>query len=122
MDEVHIASQFGSTFRSEFKLLKRKLYSRLPHCCSVNVFMTGTCTETIMWNFKNLFGVKINHTHWPMHEEMRHRSVGIKLRYTSTPMNEIKQKNKIIIYSNMRDKIVQLGNKVEEYLDILKHF
>ena len=130
MDEVHIASQFGSTFRSEFKLLKQKLYSRLQHCCSVNVFMTGTCTEHIMRNFKNLFGVKINHTHCPTHEEMRHSSVGIKLRYTSTPMNEIKKvmnatmkgscaspSTKMIIYSNMRDKIIKLGKKVEEYLD-----
>ena len=44
-----------------------------------------------MRNFENLFGVKINHTHWPTHEEMRHRSVGIKLQYTSVPMNEIKK-------------------------------
>ena len=28
------------------------------------------------------------------------------------------QSRKIIIYSNMRDKIVQLGNKVEDYLEI----
>ena len=83
-----------------------------------------------MRNFENLVGVKINHTHWPTHEEMRHRSVGIKLRYTSMPMNEIKKvinatmkgscalpSTKMIIYSNMRDKIVQLGKKVEEYLD-----
>lgn len=92
--------------------------------------MTGrpSCTENIMQNFENLFiGVKINHTHWATHEEMWHRSVGIKLQYTSTPMNEIK---KVIqcnnnerflcidfIYSNMWDKIIQLGKKVEEYLD-----
>ena len=48
MDEVHLACQFGSTFRMEFKDLKRKLYSRLPDCCSINMFMTGTCTLEIM--------------------------------------------------------------------------
>jgi len=131
MDEVHIASQFGNTFRSEFKMLKRKFYSQLPACCSVNIFMTGTCTLAIVRNFETLFGVKINCTHWPKHNDMRHRSVGIKVKYTSAPMNDIKkvidatmkgdwasQSRKIIIYSNMRDKIVQLGKKVEDYLEI----
>lgn len=68
---------------------------------------------------------------WPTHDEMRHQSVCIKLRYTGTPMNEIKKvineimkgtsasspQKKTIIYSNMRDKIVKLGKKVENYLD-----
>jgi superfamily II DNA helicase RecQ len=131
MDEVHIASQFGSTFRTEFKMLKRKFYSQLPACCNTNIFMTGTCTLAIVHNFETLFGVKINCTHWPKHNDMRHRSVGIILKYTSAPMNDIKkvidttmkgrsasQSRKIIIYSNMRDKIVQLGKKVEDYLEI----
>ena len=49
MDTVHIASQFGSTFRTEFKMLKQKLYSQLPDCCYTNiVFMTWTCTLAIV--------------------------------------------------------------------------
>ena len=60
-------------------------------------------------------------------QQFGHRSVGIKLRYTSMPMNKIKKvinatmkgscalpSTKMIIYSNMGDKIVQLGKKVEE--------
>ena len=89
MDEVHLASQFVSTFCNAFKQLKQRLYLRLPNCCSINKFMTGTCTlEMMMRTFENLFGIKINFTHWPTHEEMRHRSVGITLKYTGTAANE----------------------------------
>ena len=94
--------------------------------------MTGTCTLEIMRAFeRSLFGITTNLTHWPSHEEMRHRSVGIMLKYTGTPMNEIKKvidatmkgpstsaSQKILIYSNMRDKTVKISKKVEEYLDI----
>ena len=131
MDEVHLASQFGSTFRNEFKELKQSLYSRLPNCCSINAFMTGTCTLDIMRTFESLFGITINLTHWPSHEEMRHRSVGITLKYTGTPMIEIKKvidvtmngpstsaSQKVLIYSNMRDKTIKISKKVEEYLNI----
>ncbi len=130
MDEVHLASQFGSTFRDEFKSLKLKLYNELPPCCKTNLFMTGTCTLSIKRTFENLFGVQINSTEWPKHDEMQHRSVGIKLQYSSAPMNTIKalinktmkgrlasNSKKIIIYSNMRDKIIQMGQKIEDYLD-----
>ena len=130
MDEVHLASQFGSTFRTEFKQLKQRLYSRLPDCCSINIFMTGTCTLDIMQNFESLFGIKIDFTSWPNHEQMRHRSVSIKFKYTGTPMNEIKKvlnatmkgpsasrSTKLLMYSNMRDKTVEVGKKVEEYLE-----
>ena len=52
--------------------------------------MTGTCKLEIMHTFESLFGITINFTHWPSHEEMRHRSyVGIMLKYTGTPMNEV---------------------------------
>ena len=130
MDEVHLASQFGSTFRTEFKLLKQKLYSRLPNCCSINMVMTGTCTLEIMQNFESLFGIKIDLTYWPNHEQMKHRTVCIKSKYTGTPMNEIKKvlnatmkgpsasrSTKILMYSNMREKTVEVGRKVEEYLE-----
>ena len=133
MDEVHLAAQFGSTFRDEFKSLKRNLYAKLPPCCKTNVFMTGTCTSSIRRTFQDLFGIQINKTHWPMNDEMRHRSVGIKLYYSSAPMNIIKRlvdatmkgrtasnSKKIIIYSNMRDKIIKIGQKTEDYLDTLE--
>ena len=87
MDEVHLAAQLGSTFRNEFKLLKRRLYSPLPDCCSINAFMTGTCTLDIMRTLESLFGISINLTHWPNHEEMRHRSVGIMLKYIDLGYN-----------------------------------
>jgi superfamily II DNA helicase RecQ len=62
MDEVHLASQFGSTFRDEFKTLKLTLYNQLPGSCKTNLFMTGTCTLSIKHTFQNLFGIKINST------------------------------------------------------------
>ena len=93
--------------------------------------MTGTCTLDIMQNFESLFGIKIDFTSWPNHEQMRHRSVSIKFKYTGTPMNEIKKvlnatmkgpsasrSTKLLMYSNMRDKTVEVGKKVEEFLEI----
>ena len=95
--------------------------------------MTGTCTPSIRQTFQDLFAIQINETHWPMNDEMRHLSVGIKLYYSSAPMNVIKHlidatmkgrtalnSKKIIIYSNMRDKIIKIGQKTEDYLDTLE--
>ena len=67
MDEVHIGSQFGNTFRGEFSLLKSRLYQKIPSCFRINLFMMGTCNKTIQTNFKKLLGVKINNLHWPDH-------------------------------------------------------
>ena len=131
MDEVHIGSQFGNTFRGEFGLLKSRLYQKIPSCCRVNLFMTGTCNKTIQTNFEKLFGVKINNMHWPDHHQMRHRSVSIELKYTIMIMKEIKNKcmplllagctdssKKIIIYSNMREKIINTTKQLELFLNI----
>ena len=122
MDEVHIASQFGNTFRSEFRILKSKFYSKLPACCNINLFMTGTCTKSILLQVGKLFGIQIPNRHWPTHEEMRHRSVSITLKYTPLILIEIKLTlnillkrgtpsflKKAIIYSNMRQKIITLA-------------
>ena len=89
------------------------------------MFMTGTCTLE-----SHLFGIKINFTYWPNHEQMRHCSVSIKSRYTGTPMNKIKKVwnatmkgplatrlTKLLMYSNMQEKTIDIGKKVEEYLE-----
>ena len=113
MDEVHIASQFGNTFRGELRPLKSKFYSKLPACCNIiNLFMTGTCTKSILFQVEKLFRFQIPNRHWPTHEETRHRS-----KYTPLILNEIKSTlsillkrgtpsapKKAIIYSNMRQK------------------
>ena len=130
MDEVHIACQFGNTFRGEFRLLKTKLYSKLPNCCKIKLFMTGTCTKTILTQVEQLFGIRISNRHWPTHEDMRHRSVSIKLTYTPLILNVIKstlgillkgvtrdEPKKAIIYLNMRNKIITLGSKLGGFLN-----
>ena len=66
MDEIHLDSQFGSTFRDELKSLKRNLYAKLPPCCKTNLFMTNTCTSSIIQTFHDLLGIQVNKTHWPM--------------------------------------------------------
>ena len=103
MDEVHIGSQFGNTFRSEFGLLKVRLYQKLPSCCRINLLITGTCNKTIQKNFQNLLGVKINNIHWPDHHEMRHRSVSIELKYTKMIMKEVKNKRMPLLIPGCMD-------------------
>ena len=135
MDEVHIASQFGNTFRREFRLLKPWLYNKLPNCCNIRLFMTGTCTKTILKQVEELAGFHILNRHWPTKEEMRHRSVSIRLNYTPMILNVIKSRlgillkqgsadkpKKAIIYSNMRDKIIDIGKKLGGFLNSDDHF
>ena len=134
MDEVHIASQFGNTFRREFRLLKPRLYTKLPNCCKIRLFMTGTCTKTILTQVEELAGFRILNRHWPTKEEMRHRSVSIRLIYTPLILNVIKRSlgillkqgsadkpKKAIIYSNMRIKIIGIGKKLGGFLNTDGH-
>ena len=77
-----------------------------------------------------LFGIHITNRHWPTHENMRHRSVSIKLTYTPLILNVIKstlglllkgatrdEPKRAIIYSNMRNKIITLGSKLGGFLN-----
>ena len=116
MDEVHIAFQFGNTFRGELKLLKsKKFYTKLPVCCNINIFMTGTCTKSILYHVERLFRFELPNRQWQTHDNMRHHSVSITLKNTPLILNEIKMTliillksgttsapNKAIIHSNMR--------------------
>ena len=104
MDEVHIACQFGNTFRGEFRLLKTKLYSKLPGCCKIKLFMTGTCTKTILTQVEQLFGIRITNRHWPTHENMRHCSVSIKLTYTPLILNVIKSTLGLLLKGATRNR------------------
>ena len=134
-DEVHIASQFGNTFRRKFCLLKPRLYTKLPNCCKIRLFMTGTCTKMILTQVKDLAGFRILNRHWPTKEEMRHRLVSIRLKYTPVILNAIKSSlgillkqgsadkpKKAIIYSNMQDKIIDIGKKLGGFLNTDDHF
>ena len=125
MDEVHIASQFGNTFRGKFKLLKSKFYAKLPACCNINIFMKGTCMESILYHVERLFRFEVPNRYWLTHEDTRYHSVSITLKYTPLILNEIKMTlsmllksgtpsapKKAIIYSNMRQKIITLAKKV----------
>ena len=130
MDEVHIACQFGNTFRGEFRFLKTMLYSKLPNCCKIKLFMTGTCTKPILTQVEQLFGIRITNRHWPTHEDMRYCSVSITLTYTPLNLNVIKstlgillkratrdEPQKAIIYLNMRNKIIPFGSKLGGFLN-----
>ena len=68
----------------------------------------------IMQNFESLFGIKINFTYWPNHEQMRYRSVCIKSRYTSTPMNEVKK----VLNTTMKGPLASLSTKILLYSNI----
>ena len=47
VDEIHLVSHFGNTFRCEFNMLKRTLFNRIKHSIPM-MFMTATCSKKII--------------------------------------------------------------------------
>ena len=73
-NEIHLAVHYGKTFRKEFGQLKVKLFDQI-HLPIPMLFMTTTCTESIVLSFENLIGIKFDSKHWPAPIGMMHRSV-----------------------------------------------
>ena len=129
VDEIHLVTQYGRSFRSEFATLKDGLFSKVSPTTPM-LFMTATCTLPIKSSLEHLFGITINSLHWPFPSGMMHRSVKIDARYHtsqafSTVTKSIKQfikphpnlPSKVIIYSNTRARIETIGEDLCKFLD-----
>ena len=84
VDEIHLFTHFGRSFRNEFNKLKDVLFSKLPRNIP-SLFLTATCTRRIKESFESLIGVPITHIHWPPPHKMADRKVSLSL--SSTPQD-----------------------------------
>jgi superfamily II DNA helicase RecQ len=128
VDEIHLVCSFGKSFRNEFQQLKNAIFSKLP-AATPHLFLTATCTQFIISSIQNMFGINMNSIHWPSPNEMAHRNVRFHLEYTNRnlsfvtktikeyllPQNDLP--NKIIVYSNRRNKIIDFAEKLDSFLD-----
>ena len=53
IDEIHLLTDFGRSFRSEFQMLKDELFQKVKDMKPM-LFLTATCTMSILTSFKNL--------------------------------------------------------------------
>ena len=125
IDEIHLLTDFGRSFRSEFQMLKDELFQKVKDMKPM-LFLTATCTTSILTSFENLIGVKCNNIHWPSCPlEMVNRKVRIEVLYTPlwylsvqktikfyVSHHETTLPNKVIIYSNSRKRILLLVEKL----------
>ena len=128
VDEIHLATHFGNTFRKEFGDLKSALFAKLNSNCPM-IFLTATCTATIYSSFQELMNIKISSVHWPTPTEMLNRSVNIQATYTSKPFQHLMKTfkllisdnpnlpSKIIVYSNTRSKIINFTESIKKKMD-----
>ena len=82
VDEIHLATSFGNTFRKEFMDLPSLLFSRVT--CPM-LFLTATCTSTIRDDFEDMMDIDMNSMNWPTANEMAHQCVSIETIYTTKP-------------------------------------
>ena len=122
VDEIHLFSHFGRSFRDEFNKLKVDLFDKLPKKVPC-LFLTATCTRRIKESFESLIGLPITHIHWPQAHEMADRKVSLFINYSSRPFSNMSKSitrflkinddlpDKFIVYSNVRSRIkdVQSG-------------
>ena len=132
VDELHLFTSFGRSFRSEFNHLNQKLFAKLNKLVPM-LFLTATCTEDILASFETMIGVKITHMDWPSVTELSPRRVGIYAHYSERPQQNMfkvikKTLNdtsslpkKTIVYSNIRRRVIDLSLQIGNYLDADDH-
>ncbi len=128
VDEIHLFTEYGLTFRQEFVDLKRKFFSRFPKRVPM-LFMTATCTESIKASFTKLTGIIINNEEWSTPRAMMHRSVHLDIKYTSQHFATLKKiikpfllpdptlPNKCIVYTETRKKGTIMSERFSNFLD-----
>ena len=128
VDEIHLVSQFGNSFREEFLLLKDMLFKKLNPSIPM-LFLTATCSSLIAADIQTMFGIEFNRSHWPPPIDMVHRSVKVNVTYTTRAFQHIQKTikkdltvhptlpNKVIVYSNRRIRIFNFAEKLEKFLD-----
>ena len=133
IDEIHLLTDFGRSFRVEINMLKEELFQKVKETTQM-LFLTATCTKSVRSSFENLIGVKCNSIHWPSNLQMVNRKVRIEVVYTPLWYSSVQKTiafylpthatlpNKVIIYSNARQRILKLVEKLENYLDAHEKF
>ena len=128
VDEIHLFTHFGRSFRSEFTDLKDKVFKKLPNKVP-SLFLTATCTRRIKDSFESLIGLDITHIHWPTAAEMVDRKVSLFIAYSSRPFSNMSnsiarllkiddnQPKKIIVYSNVRSRIKDVDIGIGEFFN-----
>ena len=64
IDEIHLLTDFGRSFRAEINMLKEELFSKVKETKPM-LFLTVTCMILVWSSFENFIGVKCNSLHWP---------------------------------------------------------
>ena len=64
IDEIHLVTHFGLSFRKEFCDLKDVLLRKIRGKKVPLLFLTATCTNCMKVSLKAMFSIKINHVHW----------------------------------------------------------
>ena len=120
IDEIHLLTDFGRSFRAEINMLKEELFQKVKESKPM-LFLTTTCTTSVRSSFESLIGVKCNSVHWPSPLEMKNRKVRIEVVYTPLWYSSVQKTiafylpdhsmlpNKVIIYSNARQRILKLS-------------
>ena len=133
VDEIHLVSHFGKSFRKEFLLLKDLLFKKLNPSIPM-LFLTATCSTLIAADIQSMFGIEFNRSHWPPPIDMVHGSVKINLSYTTRAFQFVKKTikndlaphpslpNKVIVYSNRRVRIFNFADKLEQLMDADPNF
>ena len=128
VDEIHLFTHFGRSFRDEFNQLKDKLFAKLPRRIPL-LFLTATCTRRIKELFETLIGVPITHVHWPPPHEMADRKVSLFIHYSSRPFSNMSKSiarilkinddlpDKFIVYSNVRTRIKDVQTGMCDFFD-----
>ena len=127
VDEIHLATSFGNTFRKEFMDLPSLLFSRVT--CPM-LFLTATCTSAIRDDFKDLMDIDMNSMNWPTANEMAHRCVSIETIYTTKPFQHVMKSfkdmisnsddglpSKVIVYSNTRERILNFADSIKKKMN-----
>ena len=137
LDEIHLVSSFGNTFRKEFGTLPATLFSKLNINCPMLV-LTATCTAAIRCDFESLMQLEINQWQWPSPNEMMHRCVSINAQYTTKPFQHVMKTfksmisnsdsepdsmspsnlpTKVIVYSNTRERILNFAGSIKKKMN-----
>ena len=132
VDEVHLFTHFGRSFRNEFNDLNDRFFSNLASSMPM-LFLTATCTHTIDAAFQKMIGKSITHREWPIPSimSMGNRRTAINVTYSSRPYGnmfksialiqkeslENELPKKVIVYSNAKRRIRQIEDKIGEDFD-----
>ena len=129
---MHHLTHFGRTFRNDFNDLKDGLFLKLPLTMPM-LFLTATCTHAIDVAFQSMIGKSITHREWPIPSVMAfgNRRTAIQVSYSSRPYSnmfkliaaiqkedvELELPKKVIVYSNAKERIRRIEDKLGEDLD-----